>query len=247
MTRILVVISIFLVTACNNSKTEKGVIQARSIINKNSIKERLENYFYDYEIEPSIIINNTDGNQTYIELGKHKIRWLDTENETKIKIDNDLFTLKDKATLNTVWDNKDSIDFINNWDEIKLFKHSQREYIGIRMQFKPCTGLACSVDYFLIYDLTNKAKNFFGHFKGDRKMSLFSFNGNLSYVSRTYKDSERGFRIDFIYQLFTLNESGKFSETKNSNGVTYQIKHTTFPDDTIKSEILEQNWIQQIK
>ncbi len=239
----------FLLTSCNNSKTEKQTKQPKSKFETISIDKRLESYFYDYEIEPSIIINNIKGDQTIIELGKHKINWIDTEDETKIKIDNDLFTLKDKVTLNTVWGNKDSVDFANNWDEIKLFEYNERQIIGIRMSFKPCTGLGCSVDYYLIYDVKTKTKNFFGQFRVDRKMALYHFDDDLSFVSKTYRDSANNTQIEFIYELFSINERGQFKKRKNANGLTYEIKHTTFSDDddTIRTETLEQNWIQNIK
>jgi hypothetical protein len=247
MIRFSFFITMFILTACNNNKTEKQKEQPKSIIENISIDKRLENYFYDYEIEPSIIINNTKGDQTFIELGKHKINWIDTEDETRIKIDNDLFTLKDKVTLNNVWGSKDSIDFANNWDEIKLFESNERELIGIRMSFKPCTGLGCSVDYYLIYDVKTKTKNFFGQFRVDRKMALYHFDSDLSFVSKTYRDSANNSKIEFIYELFSIDKQGQFKERKNANGFTYQIKHSTFPYDSIRAETLEQNWIQRIK
>lgn len=239
--------TIFLTTSCNNSKTEKIIKQTQNETSQITVDDRLNNYFYNYEIEPSIIINNTEGNQTSIELGNHKIKWIDTEDETKIRIDNELFTLKDKITLNTIWGNKDSVDFANNWDEIKLFKYNQIELIGIRMSFKPCTGLGCGIDYFCIYDLKSKTKNFFGQYRIDRKMALYHFDNELSFVSKTYRESANDSRVEHFYKLFSMNETGQFSEKKNSNGLTYWIKRITFPDDTISREILEENWIQKIK
>ena len=51
-----------------------------------------------------------------------------------------------------------------------------------------------------------------------------------------------------LLKLFSVDEKGQFNKKKNSNGLTYHIKHITFPDDdTIRKEILEQNWIQKIK
>jgi hypothetical protein len=247
MNRYLIIVTMFLSTSCNNSETETILKQTQRETPKISIHDRLSNYFYDYEIEPSIIVNNTEGNQTSIDLGNHKIKWLNTEEETKIKIDNDLFTLKDKVTLNTVWGSKDIVDFANNWDEIKLFKYDQTELIAIGMSFKPCTGLGCSVNYFLFYDPKSKTKNFFGQFRSDRKMALYHFGNEVSYVSTTYRDSANNSKVEFTYELFSMDEKGQFSKMKNSNGLTYQIKHITFPGDTLKSEILEQNWIHKIK
>jgi len=247
MIRFLILMTVFLTTSCHN-KTEKSIQQISNETSNISINDQLDTYFYDYEIKPLIIVNNTESKQTLINLGKHKIEWLDTTEETKIKIDDDLFTLKDKLTLNTVLGHKDSVDFANNWDEIKLFAYNRRELIGIRMSYNPCVGSGCSLDYFLIYDLKSKTKNFFGQFRIDRKMALYHFDNELSYVSKTYRESANDFKVEYIYELFSVDEKGQFNKKKNSNGLTYQIKYITFlDDDTIRKEILEQNWIQKIK
>lgn len=186
--------------------------------------DKVKNHFELRSIKPSIIINNTEGNQTDIQLGNHKIKWFNTDDETKIKIDNDIFTLKDKATLNIVHYGKDTVDFANNWDEIKLFKHNDREYIGIRMSFSPCTGLGCSVDYFLIYDVKTKSKNFFGTFRTDNELELFNFNNDckIDYLAKTYNGDAHGSTpIEFIYELYSMDTNGQFKMQKDNGGLTY--------------------------
>src|SRR6187455_194104 len=143
--------------SCQNEK--KGEAKTVKFSSKDiwmqeeQIHSRLKDHFEQYRITPSIEVNNSDFNLTNIQLGKHKIKWIDKEDETKIKIDNDLFSLKDKMTLNIVHDAEDEVDFANNWDEIKLWEYNDREYIGIRMRFHICTGIGCGVDLFLIYDV----------------------------------------------------------------------------------------------
>ena len=247
-------IAIFILTilvSCNNDTKQKATDFKNQTDNIPSFdRSNIDQYFEDYEIKPSITVNNIDGNQTDIQLSKHKIKWLNTDDGTKIKIDNDLFTLKDKATLNIVWDNKDSVDFANNWDEIKLYKTNNREIIGIRMSFQPCTGLGCSVDYFLIYDLQTKTKNFFGTFRTDNKLALYNFNNDdrLDYVSKTFSgDAQGATPMNFIYRLYSLESNGHFVQQKNTSGQAYEIKQTTFPNDTTKSETFEQRWLTEIK
>ena len=211
---------------------------------------KLDHYFGEHEIIPSIVVNNIERNQTEVQLLKHKIKWLNTDDETKIKIDNDLFSLRDKATLNIVWDSKDSVDFANNWDEMKLYKINDRELIGIRMSFQPCTGLGCSVDYFLIYDLLTKTQNCFGTFRTDNKLALYHFNNDdrLDYLSKTFSgDAQGSTPMEFIYELYSMENNGHFVQQKDKNGQTYQIKQTTFPNDTTKTETFEQRWIAEIK
>ncbi len=243
--------------SCADKKPNNGTAQATDtlvtkaeIINNDNIYDRLKRHFELYRIKPSIEINNTEGNKTDIQLANHRIKWFDSEDETKIKIDNDLFTLKDKATLNIVWDNKDSVDFANNWDEIKLFKHKDKEYIGIRMTFAPCTGLGCGVEYFLIYDVATKSKSFFGTFRTDDNLELFDFSNDdkVDYLSKIFSGDAHGSTpMEFIYELYSMDTNGQFKEQKDNSGLKYQIKHTTFPNDTTKTDKLSEHWIAKIK
>jgi hypothetical protein len=228
---------------------EKPEIKAENAVREN-IYDSLKKHFDLYRLEPLIEINNSEGNRVDIKVGKHNIKWLDTEEETKIKIDNDLFTLKDKTTLNIVWDNHDNVDFANYWDQIKLYKHHDKEYIGIRMQFSPCNGLACSVAYFLIYDVSSKSKSFFGTFRTDQNLVLYDFlnDDKIDYISKTFAgDAQGATPMEFIYELYSMEVNGQFKDQKDKSGLTYQIKHTTFPNDTAKVDRLTERWITKIK
>ena len=118
------------------------------------------------------------------------------------------------------------------------------------MSFDPCTGLGCSVNYYLIYDVLTKTKNFFGTFRTDNELELFNFGNDdkLDYVSKTYNGDAHGSTpIEFIYELYSMEANGQFNGQKNSNGLTYQIKHTTFPNDTTEADKFEEHWIVKIK
>lgn len=246
MNRLLILsILTILVSYVNN-------VAAQAIDYTENINDRLERHFDFYRLKPSIEINNTEGNQTNIQLANHKIKWFNSEDETKIKIDNDLFTLKDKVTLNEIQEDKDSVDFANNWDEIKLFKHNGREYIGIRMSFEPCTGLACSVNYYLIYDVKTKTKNFFGTFRTENELELFDFGNDdkIDYISKTYLEQNdiEPQEIINLYKLYSIDITGKFSLQVDSQHKPYFIKRT-FNSDTDKEieEKFEQHWVTKIK
>ena len=257
MNRLLIVFIFITVVSCADNKQNNLTVQATEtlvtkteIIGNENIQDRLKRHFELYRIKPLIEINNAESNQKDIQLANHRIKWFDSGDETKIKIDNELFTLKDKTTLNIVWDNKDSVDFANNWDEIKLFKHKDKEYIGIRMSFVPCTGLGCSVKYFLIYDVQTKSKNFFGTFSTDDALELFDFSNDnkVDYISKTFRGDAHGSTpMEFIYELYSMDKNGYFKEQKDNVGLTYQINHTTFPNDTTKTEKLSEHWITKIK
>ena len=258
MNKLWIIIILTISVSCDNKKTNSATIQqtekqltkAEFLVIETAILDKLKQHFEAHKIKPSVQINNTEGNQTDIQLANHKIKWFDKDDETKIKIDNDLFTLKDKVTLNNVNYGKDSVDFSNNWDEIKLYKHNDREYIGIRMSFAPCVGLGCSVDFFLIYDVKTKTKNFFGTFRTDRELELFNYGNDdkIDFVAKTHNGSANGSTpIERIYELYSMDTNGQFKVQKDSSGLTYQIKHTFFPNDTTKTDKLTEHWITKIK
>jgi hypothetical protein len=249
----LVLILVLIILSCKSGTTSVKIITDFCQANlDNSIKTRLNDYFYKYEIKPSMIINNTEGNQKDISFLNHRIKWLTNEKETNIQIDNDLFSLKNEVTLNYAWDKvRDSLKFVNNWDQINYFKHNDRELIGIRMSYDPCLGIGCSAFFFLIYDLKHKTKNFFGTFRTNNEVNLFHFGNDLKikYLSKTFKGDPHGeLENECIYELYSLDNSGKFVNTKNSKGEIYQITLTTMPNDTIGNRYsLKANWIEEIK
>lgn len=251
MNKIIAFLIIIILTSCNDKKVSKATNLKTQVSKTSSInRDRLDYYFGEYEIKPSMVVNNIDGNQTEVHLSKHIIKWFNTDDETKIQIDNDLFTLKDKVTLNHVWGNEDNVDFANNWDEMKLYKINDRDLIGIRMSFEPCTGLGCNINYFLIYDFQTRTKNFFGTFRTDNKLALYNFNNDkkLDYLAKTFSGDAQGLTpMEFIDELYSMENNGHFVKQINSNGQTFQIKQTTFPNDTAKAETFEQRWLTEIK
>ncbi len=252
---ILIVVSLgscrFKTSSMEATKEADSQVIRTEIINNENISDKLKKYFELFRIKPSVEINNTD-NQTEIQLGGHKIKWLNDDDETKIKIDNDLFSLNGYATLNLVWDRKDSVNFANEWDEIKLFKHKNKEYIGIQISFFPCTGLACSVNYYLIYDVQTKSKNFFGTFRTGNELELFDFlnDDKIDYISKTYIGQSDGVaeEITHMYELYSMETTGKFSIQVDNNNKSYFIKRT-FNAESNKEivEKFESNWITKIQ
>lgn len=239
--------------ACN-SETQPEISNPKpqtttSVQSFQSDRDILDNYFQEHELKPVLEVNNPNDNETSIRLLKHNIEWINTDYETKIKINNDIFSLRENATINIVWDDdEDSVDFANNWDEIKLYNFKGRELIGMRMSFHPCTGLGCGVSYFLIYDPQTKTKNFFGTFRIDNTLALYDFKNDdkLDYLSKTFKGDAHGSTpMEFIYELYSMENNGRFMQQINVAGQPYQIKHTTFPNDTTKAGTYEKRWFNE--
>ena len=218
-----------------------------------SVENKLKYYFYGREIIPSIIVNNTELNQTEIKLENNRVEWIRGEKETKIKINDELFSLEDKKTLNDVdGERKEEVDFADNWEQIKLYKFGDRELIGITMRNEPCTGIGCSVAFQLIYDLKTKSKTFFGTYRIEGEVKLYDFknDGTLDYLGKTYIGGSTDVTKDVvnIYELYTMDEKGSFHLQLDKNQKPYFIKRTFEAEDY--NEIdgkFEQNWIEEIK
>jgi hypothetical protein len=246
-------ISCFLFSCKENE--EKSKPSSVKIENKKPIDttKLIENYFSAHEKTPFITINNMNDNHTKIRLDNHIIKWKNTkQEETIITIDGNEINIEDKITLNDVVDTgKDSVNFINDWSQAKLYRYDdgkKRDIIVITMVFNPCTGLGCSVEYVLVYDTTHKSANFFGSFRGN-SAQLYNFgDGKLSYVSSTYKGDFHGENTEeFIQNLYELNKNGLFDLKVQPNKEPYFIKHTHYPPKTNKPDLFEQKWIVDIK
>lgn len=202
------------------SETKNQLLQT-----KETVEEKLKSYLYGCEIKPSVIVNNTEHNQTKIDLENNKIKWIRSGQETKVNINGDLVTLKDKSSLNDADDSgKIKGNSVDNWSEIKLFKVNDRKLIGINMGSEFCTGLMCSVSFYLIYDLKTKSKNFFGDFRTDIEMKLYDFenNGAIDFISTTNDFTNTpGLEIKHIYNFYTLDEKGIFHLQEDRNQKPY--------------------------
>ncbi len=226
---------------------------------KMSVEKKLKLYFRTTEIKPAIILNNLhigrlEERKEEVKISNHKVIWFHSFNEAKIKINDNLFSLKGKKTLNFVQDKRtDNVDFANNWDQIKLFKFGDRELIGISMFSDPCTGIGCRVQMYLIYDLETKTANFFGTYRFllDREFGLFDFgnNGKLDFLSGTNEgkseEIEDGFQNK--YEIFTLNKDGVFQLLSNKKGEPYFMKRV-YKEQSYEEvdEQFEYDWIEEI-
>lgn len=224
---------------------------------KGLVEKTIENYLLSHEIKPLLVINN-EFDDAHIEkvkkikVANHKITLFYSLETFKLKIDGDLITLKDKVSLNEATDNgKIEGDIVNKWYKIKLFKAQGRELIGIEMGQDFCTGLMCSVSFFLVYDLNTKSQNYFGDFRIDNELKLYDFrnDGTIDFLATnndfTYTP---GFEITHVYNFYTLDKKGVFQLQRDKNNKPYFIKRVFSSDnDEEFDNKFEQNWIEEIK
>jgi hypothetical protein len=225
-----------------------------------SIEEKLKFYFRGTYIKPAIVFNNLyigvrKEREEKIKVSNHTVVWFHSFKETKIKINDDLISLKGKKTLNFVEDkDMEKVDFVNNWDQIKFFNFGDRELIGISMVNDPCTGIGCRVQMTLIYDLKTRTTNFFGTYRFllDREFGLFDFgnDGKLDFLSGTYIGGSEDISDEFqnIYEIFTMHDTGTFQIQLNKSGKPYFLKRVYREDDYKEiDEKFEHNWIEEIR
>jgi len=250
---ILLLLSIILLASCKKEEKKEDIDTAiKDTKTENGINEKLEDHFSMYRIEPQVIVNNTDNNLTAIDFLNHKIKWLDSGKETRFVIDNQQLSLKNEMTLNQMVNaEKLYVDLANNWSQIKLYNYGGSEIIAIRMNYSPCSGTGCSVDYYLIYSVTDKATNYFGTYgidnEFDNELSLYNFqNGKISFVSKSLTDKSETKHI--IYELYSMDDKGKFHVQRKPDGKKYTIEESFGANDYNSPPMLfKQDWIIKIK
>lgn len=237
-----------------------------------SVSERIRKYFDGEEIRPTQIVNNTGdlgrwkSKTSTIKIGDHTIEWIDkvgklTE-ESSVKIDGELITLKDKKGVNNADEDRPiSFDSVGQWDQIKLYKLYDLDVIGITMGPRSCTGLMCGVSAQLMYDVKTKQKTYFGTFRTDDETRLFRFTNenDYYYIAKNFDGDPHGDTAPQVitYELYKREPSGKFVVQKNATGEKYYIKHTiltdmefdgdkVIPNKDLLPDKLELNWIKKI-
>lgn len=250
----LLVSLLILVSACvNPNGKDTSLNKSTNQVHKRDfplIQKKIDEHFNKHRIEPNIIVNNVD-NQNSLVLGSHEIKFVEKEAETIIRIDDDAFTLKNQLTLNDVHDSdKSDVDFANTWNQARLYKlhgEGQREIILLNLEYSPCTGLGCSVEYTLIYDITNKTKNFFGSFRGSDASELYSYNGNMYYASNNFRGSYHGdTQVEYSKFLYKMYNNGQFNLCLSDNNRPYYIKTVLHPENPKLEDSFEEKWIETI-
>lgn len=226
---------------------------------KMSVKEKLEYYFLKTEIEPWYIVNNIDrfNEKSDITVGGHRVKWSGSYKEqTKIDIDGDVFSLEDKTSHKKLDEGESvegrNVNFADQWEQIKLYDIGGRQLIGISMGSHPCTGIGCSVTFFLIYDLKTKSKSFFGSYRIDHEVKLYDFgnDGTIDFLSATYSGGSDGVAKEIVntHELFTMDEGGTFKLQTDKKGKKYFLKRT-FKAESYKEldKKFVHNWVEEIK
>jgi hypothetical protein len=224
---------------------------------RRSASERLRDHFDDFEMQASVIINSTedwpDPNvREMIPIGKYKIEWLPTagtlaDGEATVRIDGTTVPISRSESLNVVSEGKKvKLNFVNRWDQIRLYSFPEGDVISISISNHPCTGLMCSAAGQLIFDVKSKRANFFSTFGVNPEVRLLAFGrGQTSayYLSKSFEGDFHGHSSSAVtYELFETDESGQYVRRSKTNGKPFYLKHTIQPNGSKKADTLEENW-----
>jgi len=235
-----------LVFSCSKKQQVKPEINIKKIEYGKIISDYLESK----RIKPTLTFNNNG--KFAIRLLENNISWSEKNNALEIIIDGTKLNTSDKVTLNNNWGNSvDSINFANNVMQIKLYESDS--LLGFVLTNKPCTGLGCSVNYQLIYDLRTNNESYFGRFRTGFEFELYDFNqdSKIDFLSTTFYGRNERMIDTTEFILYSQTKKGNFQEFKTEEQKRFSFKHIypqIYPDrnkDSIKEQF-EEHWTEKI-
>ncbi|RYY59529.1 MAG: hypothetical protein EOO12_16150, partial [Chitinophagaceae bacterium] len=157
-------------------------------------------------------------------IGGHRVECHDTDTDTWLKIDGRVIRLAGKVTLNGVTDRSpDSVDFANNWLWARLYRHGGKELLLLALGSEPCTGLGCSVQEFLLYDVSTRALSFFGSFRGDDHPLVLLYKNRPAFVAEDFSGDPQGSTaMTFRQHLYARAANGRFRPVTDAQGRSYE-------------------------
>jgi len=242
----LTFILILIFSCSKENKTKHTTDLTKKVEYGNIISDYLDSKKY----EPTLIFNNPYDNnkKSNIRLGDNEIKWSEKENALEIIINGTKINTSKKVTLNYNWGNSiDSVNFANNVRQIKLYESDS--LLGFVLTNEPCTGLGCSVNYQLIYDLKSKSESYFGRFRTGFELELYDFNhdSRIDFLSKTFygRNVEMIDTTEFI--MYSQTKKGNFEEFRTEEQNRFTFKHI-YPERDKDSlmEKFEENWIEKI-
>ncbi|GLB48734.1 hypothetical protein [Neptunitalea lumnitzerae] len=242
---------LILIFSCSNENKTKPKTDLAKKVNYGTI---ISEYLESRKNEPTLIFNNTyyPNKRFNIRLAENDIKWSEKDNALEIIINGTKVNTSEKVTLNNTWgENVDSVNFANTVRQIKFYESDS--LLGFVLTNEPCSGLACSVNYQLIYDLKTKSESYFGRFKTGFELELYDFNhdSRIDFLSKTLYGRKEQMMDTTEFIMYSQTEKGNFQEfrTEEQNRFTFRhIYPAIYPGqnkDTVVDKF-EENWIEKI-
>lgn len=131
-----------------------------------------------------------------------KISSSNKNNGFVISINENRIDIKKLLTINDVWSSKDSVNYANNISEVKYYK--PLNLLLLQLDYDMCTGLGCSVNYQLIFDLHSNKVFPFGRFRTGFDMKLYKIENNIYYLSKTFHGRNAEQKDTIFYNLYKI-------------------------------------------
>jgi hypothetical protein len=237
-----VLASLFLLISCISAHHK-----SENVIERLDYAQVIETYLSTRIIRPTLVYNNDRRNE--FTLLNYNISWKELNSGIEITINDYSFSTTDKLTLNHVENvEKDSVNSANFLEQVKIYERDS--LIGFVLTVFPCTGLSCSYNYQIIYDLKTKKQSYFGRFRTGSEFDLYNFNsdGKIDYLSTITDGPSAEGEISKEFVLYSMSKSGGFEQFATKTQERFWFKHTyieSYPNN--KDERFENRWIEEIK
>ena len=214
-------------------------------------EERISWYLKRRKIEPVLVFSNNGISE--INMEGYNIKWRQNSNENglEISINGKIIETKGKIALNSAWGEKrDSIWYLNNISQIKLYKYEQASIIAFLLIYHPCNGHGCSVNYQLFYDTKTGKESYFSRFRTGFELELYDFNYDqkIDFLSKRFDGRNSASMVDTTtFEMYSRLENGSFDKYKDSAQNHYWFRYIYASSSRIPNpNIFEEHWIEKI-
>jgi len=166
-----------------------------------------------------------------------KIKTDSYKNNLTIYINGNKIEAEKLETINNVWGGKDSVNYANQISQINYYDNLK--LVLLQLDFYPCTGLGCGVNYQLLYDLKTNKIYPFGRFRTGFDMNIYKIGNRNYYLSKSFHGRNAQLKDTIFYEVYDLIDmtSSKINGKKLAR-FTYENedyeKPTTFQKNIIK-------------
>ncbi len=228
--------------------TNKSEIEYYSLV-EDSIQQLMSS-IERYKIEPiDSIINDIQYSvfESFV-LGDNTIEVFkaDSFNINWLKINSETFSLDELKTVNPRTDGEMDNMFCNYLEKIKLYRHGSDELLFMEFKPFPCSGLGCGVFDYLIFNVSKKQLNLFGTFSVENlDLYRFPIHQEISFIATEYSGDPHGYSpVHFTSRIYSMNDKGEFTLTKDNTGKEYFYEEISYPNDSLKEPSYKANWFQ---
>mgnify|MGYP001163269869 CR=1 FL=1 len=217
MKQLCVLIFSFILVCCSDKKIQKNDNFKNDSFSVNENIEIFISNLNKYKVKPTF----TSSLDSLPHFDKNmKILIFDRNNDFRISINGEKIEVKKLETQNDVWNGKDSLIYTNQVSQIKYYKNLNK--ILLLLDFDMCTGLGCSVNYQIIYDLKTKNIQPFGRFRTGDDMNIYKIDNENFYLSKTFHGRNAELKDTIYYELFKIDNVKQILNGKKIAEFTFQ-------------------------